>query len=97
MGGARCDLVLGCGWGQVLEEEQQLVGSIGQQWSLLFSEARQVDRSLGRVKKTFTEVRLRKHTALCVLYSSLVLRAPCPACSRGFPAPTHLVQMNGSL
>ncbi|XP_067084612.1 dynein axonemal heavy chain 10 [Osmerus mordax] len=41
---------------QVLEEEQELVGSIGQQWSHLFSEARQVDRSLGRVKKTFTEI-----------------------------------------
>ena len=30
-------------------------------------------------------------------FQTLVLRTPCPACFRCFPAPTHLIQMNGSL
>lgn len=38
------------------EEELELASSISQMWSDLFAEARTVDRSLGRVKKTFTEV-----------------------------------------
>uniref|UniRef100_A0A8B9JE38 Dynein axonemal heavy chain 10 n=1 Tax=Astyanax mexicanus TaxID=7994 RepID=A0A8B9JE38_ASTMX len=42
---------------QVPEEELQLAANIRNTWSDLFSESRQVDRSLGRAKKTFTEVR----------------------------------------
>ncbi|KAM4616801.1 dynein axonemal heavy chain 10 [Polymixia lowei] len=41
---------------EVTEEELELVASIGQLWSDLFTESRLVDRSLGRVKKTFTEI-----------------------------------------
>lgn len=42
---------------QATEEELQLSASIGRLWSDLFEESRLVDHSLGRVKKTFTEVR----------------------------------------
>ncbi|KAG9351776.1 hypothetical protein JZ751_023027 [Albula glossodonta] len=38
------------------EEELELACNISQIWSELFAEARTVDRSLGRVKKTFTEI-----------------------------------------
>ncbi|XP_017580699.2 dynein heavy chain 10, axonemal [Pygocentrus nattereri] len=41
---------------QAAEEELQLVSHIEEVWSDLFAESRQVDRSLGRVKKTFTEI-----------------------------------------
>ncbi|KAG9262045.1 dynein heavy chain 10, axonemal [Astyanax mexicanus] len=41
---------------QVPEEELQLAANIRNTWSDLFSESRQVDRSLGRAKKTFTEI-----------------------------------------
>uniref|UniRef100_W5K6M6 Dynein axonemal heavy chain 10 n=1 Tax=Astyanax mexicanus TaxID=7994 RepID=W5K6M6_ASTMX len=41
---------------QVPEEELQLAANIRNMWSDLFSESRQVDRSLGRAKKTFTEI-----------------------------------------
>ncbi|CAL9696600.1 unnamed protein product [Knipowitschia caucasica] len=40
---------------QVSEEEQQLAASLPQMWTELFAEARRVDRSLTKVKKTFTE------------------------------------------
>ena len=30
-------------------------------------------------------------------FPTLVLGTPCPACFRFFPAPTHLLQMYGSL
>uniref|UniRef100_A0AAV2KWR9 AAA+ ATPase domain-containing protein n=1 Tax=Knipowitschia caucasica TaxID=637954 RepID=A0AAV2KWR9_KNICA len=39
----------------VSEEEQQLAASLPQMWTELFAEARRVDRSLTKVKKTFTE------------------------------------------
>ncbi|KAM3867513.1 dynein axonemal heavy chain 10 [Diretmus argenteus] len=45
---------------EVAEEELDLVASIGQLWSDLFTESRQVDQSLGHVKKTFTEI-TKKH------------------------------------
>ncbi|KAG5844641.1 hypothetical protein ANANG_G00164650 [Anguilla anguilla] len=38
------------------EEELELAANISQMWSDLFAEARAVDRSLGRVKRTFTEI-----------------------------------------
>ncbi|KAG5280454.1 hypothetical protein AALO_G00060150 [Alosa alosa] len=38
------------------DEELELAASIGQLWSELFAESRKVDRSLGKVKKTFTEI-----------------------------------------
>ncbi|XP_019908369.3 dynein heavy chain 10, axonemal [Esox lucius] len=41
---------------EATEEEMQLSASISQLWSDLLAEARLVDRSLGRVKKTFTEI-----------------------------------------
>ncbi|XP_035641685.1 dynein axonemal heavy chain 10 [Oncorhynchus keta] len=41
---------------EATEEELQLSASIGRLWSDLFEESRLVDRSLGRVKKTFTEI-----------------------------------------
>ncbi|CAL8343019.1 unnamed protein product [Lota lota] len=37
-------------------EDLELVGSIGSMWSQLFAQSKLVDRSLGRVKKTFTEI-----------------------------------------
>ncbi|CAL8247788.1 unnamed protein product [Merluccius merluccius] len=37
-------------------EDLELVGSIGLMWSQLLTESKLVDRSLGRVKKTFTEI-----------------------------------------
>ncbi|KAG7265791.1 LOW QUALITY PROTEIN: hypothetical protein CRUP_036669 [Coryphaenoides rupestris] len=37
-------------------EDLELVGSIGPMWRELFTESKLVDRSLGRVKKTFTEI-----------------------------------------
>ncbi|XP_048858906.1 dynein axonemal heavy chain 10 [Brienomyrus brachyistius] len=40
----------------VTEEEMVLVGNIRQLWNDLLAESRQVDRSLGRVKKKFTEI-----------------------------------------
>uniref|UniRef100_A0A8C9TU55 Dynein axonemal heavy chain 10 n=1 Tax=Scleropages formosus TaxID=113540 RepID=A0A8C9TU55_SCLFO len=40
----------------VTDEELELAGSIACQWSDLLAESRCVDRSLGRVKKTFTEI-----------------------------------------
>ncbi|KAM6964967.1 dynein axonemal heavy chain 10 [Aplochiton taeniatus] len=40
----------------VAGEELELAASIGPLWSDLFQESRLVDRSLGRVKKTFTEI-----------------------------------------
>ncbi|KAJ8284497.1 hypothetical protein COCON_G00033470 [Conger conger] len=42
--------------GEAPEEELELASNISQMWSDLFAEARVVDRSLGRVKKTFTEI-----------------------------------------
>uniref|UniRef100_A0A4W5NCU9 Dynein axonemal heavy chain 10 n=1 Tax=Hucho hucho TaxID=62062 RepID=A0A4W5NCU9_9TELE len=41
---------------EATEEELELSASIGRLWSNLFEESRLVDRSLGRVKKTFTEI-----------------------------------------
>uniref|UniRef100_A0A8C8G323 AAA+ ATPase domain-containing protein n=1 Tax=Oncorhynchus tshawytscha TaxID=74940 RepID=A0A8C8G323_ONCTS len=41
---------------EATEEELQLSASIGRLWSDLFEESRLVDHSLGRVKKTFTEI-----------------------------------------
>ncbi|XP_062874230.1 dynein axonemal heavy chain 10 [Trichomycterus rosablanca] len=41
---------------QAPERELEQVACIENMWSLLFEEARQVDRSLGKVKKTFTEI-----------------------------------------
>jgi len=38
------------------EEEVQLSANICNLWSELFKESRRVDRSLGKVKKTFAEV-----------------------------------------
>uniref|UniRef100_A0A669FBB8 Dynein axonemal heavy chain 10 n=1 Tax=Oreochromis niloticus TaxID=8128 RepID=A0A669FBB8_ORENI len=38
------------------KDERELVACIGQMWSDLFTEARQVDRSLKDVKKSFTEL-----------------------------------------
>lgn len=40
---------------------------------------------------------IKANKQIVILFSILVLRAPCPACFRGFPAPTHLIQMNRSL
>lgn len=44
---------------QVAEDELELVASISQMWSDLFTESRHVDRSLTAVKKSFTKVRLQ--------------------------------------
>ncbi|MBN3296580.1 DYH10 protein, partial [Amia calva] len=41
---------------QAPQEEIELSENIKQIWSELFTESRQVDRSLGRVKKTFTQI-----------------------------------------
>ena len=40
----------------VSEEEQTVVGNIEQKWKGLFLQAKDVDRSLVRVKKKFTKV-----------------------------------------
>ncbi|KAL2092820.1 hypothetical protein ACEWY4_012618 [Coilia grayii] len=41
---------------EVSEEELEQAASIGKLWNELFTEARRVDHSLGKVKKTFTEI-----------------------------------------
>ncbi|KAI7812536.1 putative dynein heavy chain 10 [Triplophysa rosa] len=45
---------------EVIEEELQLSANIGNMWSGLFMESRQVDRSLGKVKRTFSEITLKQ-------------------------------------
>ncbi|KAF7665535.1 hypothetical protein LDENG_00140280 [Lucifuga dentata] len=45
---------------EVGQDELELVTSIEQMWSDLFTESRQVDRSLGPVKKSFTETTKQK-------------------------------------
>ncbi|XP_042277329.1 dynein axonemal heavy chain 10 isoform X2 [Thunnus maccoyii] len=45
---------------QVKEDELELVANISQMWSDLFTESRQVDRSLTDVKKSFTETTKEK-------------------------------------
>ncbi|XP_044053526.1 dynein axonemal heavy chain 10 isoform X1 [Siniperca chuatsi] len=45
---------------EVGEDELELVSNIGQMWSDLFTESRQVDRSLTDVKKSFTEITKEK-------------------------------------
>ncbi|XP_056602848.1 dynein axonemal heavy chain 10 isoform X1 [Triplophysa dalaica] len=45
---------------EVVEEELQLSANLGNMWSGLFMESRQVDRSLGKVKRTFSEITLKQ-------------------------------------
>ncbi|XP_067295015.1 dynein axonemal heavy chain 10 isoform X2 [Pseudorasbora parva] len=45
---------------ETLEEEVQLSANICNLWSELFKESRRVDRSLGKVKKTFAEITLNQ-------------------------------------
>lgn len=43
-----------------MEDELELVANIDQMWSDLFTESRQVDRSLTDVKKSFKKVRQKQ-------------------------------------